>query len=113
LRDEQWIVGTEESGTSLLGAWDKAPWRPIVAHVARDWVAKLGLVSAGLGVTIVPGLAVPSLPATISVVRVDDPAATRRIVVAYTPDAGHSLLVEALLDANAQLNTELRERLKT
>jgi DNA-binding transcriptional LysR family regulator len=112
LRDERWIVGSEESPTSLLGAWNSALWQPVVAHVARDWVTKLGLVSAGLGVTIVPGLAVSALPATISVVRIEDPAAVRRTVVAHIPGAAHRLLVEAFLDATAQLNAELRARLR-
>ncbi|KAA8889491.1 LysR family transcriptional regulator [Nocardia colli] len=115
LRDERWIVGSEESATSLLGAWNSAPWQPLVTHVARDWVTKWGLVAAGLGITLVPGLAIAALPATISVVGIDDPTASRRTVLAHAPDVdvSHRLLREALLDASAQLNVELRDRLKT
>ncbi|MFG1792230.1 LysR family transcriptional regulator [Nocardia sp. NPDC049149] len=115
LRDEPWIVGSEERHTPLLGAWHSAAWQPVVAHVARDWVTKWGLVAAGLGVTLVPGLAISALPATVSVVGIDDPAATRRTVLAHCPseDAGLRLVREALLDASAQLNVELRERLKS
>ncbi|PXX54928.1 DNA-binding transcriptional LysR family regulator [Nocardia tenerifensis] len=112
LRAEKWIVGSEESHTSLLGAWTNASWQPIISHVARDWVTKWGLVAAGLGITLVPGLAIPALPATIAIVAIDDPAATRRTVLAHTPNPATHIIREALLDASAQLNVELRERLK-
>ncbi len=83
LRHERWIAASTEPGSTLLGAWTDSAWQPAIAFVARDWVAKLGLVSAGLGITVVPGLAVPALPPTIVVVRIDDPAAARTTAVAH------------------------------
>jgi DNA-binding transcriptional LysR family regulator len=116
LRNEQWIAGSAEPGSTLLGAWTDSSWRPDIAFVARDWVAKLGLVSAGLGITVVPGLAVPALPTTIAVVRIDHPAAVRTTVVAHRPgmrdDRGRRAFTETLRDTAAQLSTELRHRLR-
>ena len=38
-----------------MGVWPGLDERPEIAHAARDWLAKLHLVAAGLGVTTVPG----------------------------------------------------------
>lgn len=116
LRNERWIAGSAEPGTTLLGAWTGSSWRPDIAFVARDWVAKLGLVSAGLGITVVPGLAVPTLPPTVAVVHIDDPTAVRPTAVAYRSGASDDRLrrrfTEALRDAAAGLASEVRHRLQ-
>jgi DNA-binding transcriptional LysR family regulator len=116
LREERWIAGSTGPRSTLLGAWTESAWEPEIAYVARDWTAKLGLVAAGLGVTIVPGLALPSLPGTLAVVRIDHPAAKRPTAIA-TPAAGSSdqcrqALAEALLDAGAELTAQVRHRVR-
>ncbi|MET9491071.1 LysR family transcriptional regulator [Nocardia sp. NPDC006630] len=114
LREESWIVGSADPRTTLLGAWADPAWEPRIAHVARDWVAKLGLVAAGLGITVVPGLAVPALPPTVSIVRIDDPAAVRPTVLVYRRSglAADHPFAEALRDSAAELGAELRQRLR-
>jgi DNA-binding transcriptional LysR family regulator len=116
LRDQPWIAGSVEPNTSLLGAWHDASWAPDIAFVARDWVAKLGLVAAGLGITVVPGIAVPALPPTISLVRIDDPSTVRTIAIAYRAGVpvhdSRPAFTEALLDAAAALLAEVRRRLR-
>lgn len=115
-RNERWIAGSTEPGTTLLGAWSDASWQPDIAFVARDWVAKLGLVAAGLGVTVVPGLAVPVLPPAIGLVRIDHPAAVRTTAVAHRHGALEERLrqafTEALRDTAADLSAEVRHRLR-
>jgi DNA-binding transcriptional LysR family regulator len=113
LRAERWIAGSTEPGSTLLGAWADASWQPEIAFVARDWVAKLGLVAAGLGITVVPGLAVPALPPSLAVVRLDHPAAVRATAAAHRP--GHDTagpFLEALRDTAADLAAEIRHRLR-
>ncbi|GAB4583165.1 LysR family transcriptional regulator [Nocardia sp. IFM 10818] len=114
LRDEKWIVGSDEPRSTLLGAWTDPAWRPHIAHIARDWIAKLGLVAAGLGITVVPGLAVPALPATIFIARIDDPAAVRPTVLAYRrgADAARHPFIDSLHDTAADLTAEIRHRLR-
>ncbi|MEV5838413.1 LysR family transcriptional regulator [Nocardia sp. NPDC052112] len=115
LRGERWIAGSSEVHSTLLGAWRDASWEPEIAFVARDWFAKLGLVAAGMGSTVVPGIAVPVLPPGIALVRIDHPAAVRTTCVVYrggdsaTP---RQLFIEALRDAAADLATEVRQRLR-
>jgi DNA-binding transcriptional LysR family regulator len=116
LREERWIAGSTEPRSTLLGAWTDSAWEPEIAYVARDWTAKLGLVAAGLGVTIVPGLALPSLPGTLAVMRVDHPAAKRRTAIAAPAGGSSDQLrqgfVEALHDAGAELTAEIRQRVR-
>src|SRR5438094_874875 len=63
LAEESWIAATPQASDTMIGAWQWADWRPRVELVARDWTAKLGLVAAGLGVTLVPGLAADAVRA--------------------------------------------------
>ncbi|QWF83618.1 LysR family transcriptional regulator [Amycolatopsis sp. CA-230715] len=113
LRTQRWIAGSADPGSTLLGAWAGSSWQPEIAFVARDWVAKFGLVSAGLGVTMVPGLVVPSLPPSVVAVPVDEAAAVRATAVAYrtTTDA-HRAFVTALEDTAAGLAAEARRRVR-
>jgi DNA-binding transcriptional LysR family regulator len=115
LEPERWIAATAEPDSTLLGAWTGSSWQPEVALVARDWMAKLGLVAAGLGITVVPGLAVAVLPPGLAVVRIDDPAATRAVAIARRdPSTDHlDAFVEALRDVAAHLAAEVRHRLRS
>ncbi|MFI2284376.1 LysR family transcriptional regulator [Nocardia beijingensis] len=116
LRAERWIAGSQEPSATLLGAWRDPDWEPDIAFVARDWFAKLGLVAAGLGITVVPGIAVPVLPPTVSLLRIDHPSAVRRTVIAHRGDPGgaepRGVVVEALRDRAAELSAEVRQRLR-
>jgi DNA-binding transcriptional LysR family regulator len=115
LRDEHWISAGTESRSTLLGVWSGSAWEPKTVYVARDWNAKLGLATAGLGITVVPGLAVPTLPPSLAVVRIDDPAATRTTALVARrdapPDPHVHLIAEALRDSGAEIAAEVRHQL--
>ena len=53
LRGQQWIASQSSGDEPQLGVWPGLGGRPEVAHVARDWLAKLHLVAAGCGLTTV------------------------------------------------------------
>lgn len=114
LRGTQWIAGSSKPDDTLLGAWHEPGHVPDIAFVARDWFAKLGLVAAGLGGTVVPGIAAPLVPATIALIRIDHPAAVRptRVVRARGLGTAGEALVEALRDSAAALLAEVRNRLR-
>ena len=116
LRDEPWIAASTQARSTLLGAWTGSAWEPDIAYVARDWTAKLGLAAAGLGITVVPGLAVPTLPPSLAVVRIDHPAATRSTAMVVRTDARPDLhrqaVGEALRDAGAEIAAEVRRHLR-
>ncbi|MEU6558575.1 LysR family transcriptional regulator [Nocardia nova] len=112
LRDERWIAGSSEVGGTLLGAWHDPDHDPDIAFVARDWFAKLGLVATGMGITVVPGIAVPLLPPTVAVVRIDHPAAVRTTVLARGPriSAAAAAFVDATRESAAGLAIEIEQR---
>ncbi|MGW4325350.1 LysR family transcriptional regulator [Nocardia sp. NPDC004573] len=116
LRDERWIAGSQDSSGTLLGAWHDPGREPDIAFVARDWFAKLGLVAAGQGSTVVPGIAVPVLPPGIALLRIDHPSAVRRTVIAHRGDRGtaeaRTEFAEALRDQAAELSAHVRQRLR-
>lgn len=101
LRDEQWIAGSSDPRSTLLGAWTTGGWRPQVAFEVRDWTAKIGLVAGGFGITVVPGLSASTLPTSVVVAAIEHPAAVRSVVVAtrLAGDAPDSPLPEAVVQA--------------
>lgn len=109
LEGERWIVGSTDPSTPLLGAWPKPSPD---ALVARDWVAKLGLVAAGQGVTVVPGMAVAAMPADVAVARIDDPGAMRSTWLLVRDDSLARAMAESIRDVAARIASEIRDRLE-
>jgi DNA-binding transcriptional LysR family regulator len=102
LRDEAWIVGEADRSGPQFGPWPTLDGDLTVAHSLRDWIARLGLVAAGLGVAVIPSVLVPALPPGVRALRVEDPRPFRRDVLAVTlPDRSPS--IEAVIGA---LHTE-------
>ncbi|ANZ39155.1 LysR family transcriptional regulator [Lentzea guizhouensis] len=60
LSGQRWISGPGDP--LVMGAWPGLTERPLVAHTARDWLAKLQLVAAGLGITTAPASLVAVVP---------------------------------------------------
>jgi DNA-binding transcriptional LysR family regulator len=116
LAGESWIASSAEASDTMLGAWQWADWRPRVDMIAKEWTAKLGLVAAGLGVTLVPGLAASAVRSDVALVRIRSGPASRRVLIATRSGRERSepatLLTELLHDTAAELNAELRARLR-
>jgi DNA-binding transcriptional LysR family regulator len=81
LEGERWIGAEAGDDDRLLGPGRLATAPPTDFPV-RDWPAKLGLVAAGLGVTLVPSLSADAARAGIALVPLD--GATPRRVYAAT-----------------------------
>lgn len=87
LAGETWIAaGPSGVDTMLTMACLSAGFTPQVDITVRSWVAKLGFVAAGLGVTVVPELAVDAGRGDI-VLRSARPAMPARRVYAALPSA--------------------------
>jgi DNA-binding transcriptional LysR family regulator len=105
LRGQRWIASRSTGDETLLGVWPGLDERPLIAHSTRDWLTKLQLVAAGCGLTTVPTLIAPAVPAGIRLLRVaDGPEEVRRLVLArlpgpLAPSADH--LRRALRDASS------------
>lgn len=107
LANEPWIVGQGSRGEPHFGAWPTLS-DPVVRCRARSWTARLGLVSAGLGICLLPEMLTPSVPAGVGVVRVEDPTWLGRSVLTVTPHHTtelHEMVTDALRDAASSIST--------
>jgi DNA-binding transcriptional LysR family regulator len=84
LRGQRWISGPGDRW--VMGIWPGLDERPVVAHTARDWLAKLHLVAAGFGITTISASLVAVAPAGVRILPVrGGPAEQRRTVLARLP----------------------------
>ena len=99
LADQGWIVGPRSVDAPEFGAWPGIA-EPRITFTARDWPTRLGLVAAGLGVALVPGIAAEAVPRGVRWIPInDDAGGLRRAVWAATtddPSAAATAMVRAL-----------------
>lgn len=57
LADRDWITGCERCRRELLALCDEAGFAPTIAFASDDYVAVQALVAGGMGVSVLPGLA--------------------------------------------------------
>ncbi|MEJ2864786.1 LysR family transcriptional regulator [Actinomycetospora flava] len=105
IADARWIVGVGGEGDPQFGPWPTID-RPTVAYEARGWSSRLGMVAAGLGVTVVPQLAADIVPTGVRWLHVTDPALVHRretvILTARDRSPAASAMVTALHDELAR-----------
>jgi DNA-binding transcriptional LysR family regulator len=116
LASERWIAGSARAGDSMIGAWQWAEWQPRVELIAKEWTAKLGLVAAGLGVTLVPGLAADSVRSDVALIRIRSERPADRTVLLATRAGDLPPHVaefrELLHETAAELTAELQRRIR-
>jgi DNA-binding transcriptional LysR family regulator len=81
LRDETWIE-SEAAGRTLLNAALAQGFEPKVRFGAENWLSKQGLVAAGVGVTLIPGLGIATVRDDIVLRSLSSQPPRRRIVAA-------------------------------
>ena len=100
LADEAWIMDTETS--SIRGAVERACARagfePKVRSACRDYAVIIALVEAGLGVAILPGLALRDRDVRARIAPLS-PAMSRRVLVAVKPGRRSHPAIAATLAA--------------
>ena len=118
LAEESWIAGSAKASDSLLGPWQWAEWRPRVAVIAKEWTGKLGLVAAGLGVTLVPGLAAAAVRRDVILIRIrsSERPASRDVSIATLPGEGPAPFVgpfaDLLHEEATRMASELQSRIR-
>ncbi|MEU3045633.1 MULTISPECIES: LysR family transcriptional regulator [unclassified Streptomyces] len=98
LAEEPWIAGCPRCRRQLVDVCEDAGFAPRIDFATDDYPAVIGLVRAGLGVAVLPELALESVrPQGVRTVAVDPPV--RREIVALTlPDLSQVPAVAATLD---------------
>jgi DNA-binding transcriptional LysR family regulator len=98
LADDSFVAGSATAELTLLRATLPHGFRPRVDLTAAEWTGKLGCVAAGLGVALIPALAVRATPADLALVRLHrDDAAVRRIFAATVAGRHRPAAVAAFL----------------
>ena len=99
LAEQRWVVGRNAAGSPEFGAWPGIE-KPQIAFTARDWTTRLGLVAAGHGIALVPGLAAAAMPQGVRWIPVRDHGrGLRRQLWAATaaePSAAAAAMVHAV-----------------
>ena len=102
LRDEPWLLtcvgGTCEDTNIVLRACFQAGFEPAIDFESEDYNALLGLTASGMGVTVIPSLAVSTVPKDVVVLPIAGDPPKRHISVA-TREGTNDAHVEATLDA--------------
>lgn len=108
LTEQRWIVGKGARGNPQFGAWPTLE-HPRIAYTASEWPTRLGLVAAGVGITVMPELAAASVPLGVRTLKVDDPQWLGRSAIAVThsdPRPAVAVVVDALRSEAARLRTQ-------
>ncbi|AXO32549.1 LysR family transcriptional regulator [Micromonospora sp. B006] len=83
LAQDAFVVGSATAENTLLRASLPSGFSPRIDIVAAEWTGKLGCVAAGLGVALVPALAVRGTPPDIALLRLHpDDESVRQIFAA-------------------------------
>lgn len=90
LRDEEWMLvglrGTCADTNIVLRACEQAGFEPRVAYTSDDYFAIQGLVASGMGVALVPGLALASARSDVAVRPLRGRPPYRRIGAVFPPE---------------------------
>ncbi|NED73086.1 LysR family transcriptional regulator [Streptomyces sp. SID9944] len=98
LADEPWIAGCPRCRSQLVEVCASAGFTPRIDFATDDYPAVAGLVGAGLGVAVLPELAIESVrPRGVHTVPLA-PAVRREIVALTLPDLSQVPAVAATLD---------------
>ncbi len=102
LARESWIAGCPRCRGQLVEVCEGAGFAPRIDFATDDYPAVVGLVGAGLGVAVLPQLAVESVrPRGVRTVALE-PAVRREIVALTLPDLAQVPAVAATLDELAR-----------
>lgn len=105
LKDEEWMLvglrGTCADSNVVLRACQEAGFEPRVAYTSDDYFAIQGLVAAGMGVALVPGLALASTREDVAVRPLRGRPPYRRIGAVSTPEPSGAvgLMLDCLREA--------------
>jgi DNA-binding transcriptional LysR family regulator len=102
LRDDAWLVGSAESCPDhaiILNACTAAGFRPRVSFQSDDYSSMQGLVGAGMGISLVPDLALLTVRDDVVIRAISPRAPVRHIVAATLAGRFRSHATAAMLDS--------------
>lgn len=118
LADGRWLCGSRPSscGEVVLRACRDAGFEPNVGFESDDYHVMQGFIAAGLGFTLLPDLALPTLRDDLVVRATDPPAPERRVWAATRAEGARSAateeMVSILVEVGEAFALRSRERLR-
>jgi DNA-binding transcriptional LysR family regulator len=118
LADEEWLCGSGASscGEVVIRACRDAGFEPNIGFWSDDYGVMQGFISAGLGFTLLPDLALPTLRDDLVVRATDPPAPERRVWAATRAEGARSPaaeeMVAILVEVGESYALRTRERLR-
>jgi DNA-binding transcriptional LysR family regulator len=95
LRDETWIEGHNCSGPLIREA-AAAGFEPRIAFDSSEWLGKQGLVAAGVGVTLIPTLALGTVREGIVLRSLGERGPRRRVLLATHASLSRAPAIEPM-----------------
>jgi DNA-binding transcriptional LysR family regulator len=113
LADESWMVGTSANcpdASIFLRACQTAGFEPTIAFELDDYLAIQGFVAAGMGVSVIPDLALVALRDDIVVRSLGARPPVRRILAATMAESYCSPARQAMIDVLTAVAADFCER---
>jgi DNA-binding transcriptional LysR family regulator len=109
LSEAAWLCGVRPSscGDVIIAACRDAGFDPRIAFESDDYHVLQGYVAAGLGVTLLPDLALPTLRADLVIRPTRPKAPARRVWAATRPAGSRSRATEAMLEVLREVGARL------
>ena len=103
--DDEWIAGCPRCRHHVIHACQHEGFEPTIAFETDNFAAVVGMVAAGLGVTILPRLALETTVLPVgAAVRPTNPRGSRDIYVVTPRDLLESTAVGAMMDAVTRMS---------
>ena len=109
LRDDHWLAGSQRGCPDtmiLLRACNAAGFEPRIAFHSDDYLAIQGFVAAGVGVSLIPDLALLAVRDDVAIRALRSHTPVRRIQAATLRDGYKSPAIEAMLETLAEVGQE-------
>jgi DNA-binding transcriptional LysR family regulator len=102
LADEKWLTGTTNNSCAdssiFLRACAVAGFEPRIGFQTDDYTAIQGFVAAGMGISVIPDLALATVREDVVIRALADKAPVRRVSVATLEDGYRSPAVQAMVE---------------
>ncbi len=113
LAGESWILGTTGAcpdGRILMAAAQAAGFEPRIAFHSDDYLAVQGFIAAGVGVALIPDLALVSVRDDIVIRSLGARPPVRKILAATPSGAYRSVATQAMLDILVEVSSDFCKR---
>ena len=114
LADETWLCGSSESSCRRLtvGSCERAGFKPDVAYESNDYTAMQALVAAGMGVTLIPDLALLYRNPEVAIVDILPEPPIRRIWAVTLEAGSRSSATDSMIEVLQQVSASILTRPK-